>query len=157
MSEYKIPKGGRRRRRLPVKKHAELDEVRNEINVTPLVDVVLVLLIIFMVIGPMLARGKDVPLPETKNHSEEGDKQQPIVAIDRKGQLYFDKEKIADFESLKKRVEDEWRANPTLPHRVFVKADAQLAYKKVYPLIMAVHELGVVSVDLGTNEKKEDK
>lgn len=59
----------------------KIDQVRNEINVTPLVDVCLVLLIIFMVITPLMARGKDVPLPETELHSEEKDKLQPVVSI----------------------------------------------------------------------------
>ena len=51
----------------------KLDDVRSDINVTPLVDVMLVLLIIFMVVLDKLARGKDVPLPKTKNHTEKRD------------------------------------------------------------------------------------
>jgi biopolymer transport protein ExbD len=154
-----IPKGGHRRRRISNvhKSSQKLDDVRNEINVTPLVDVCLVLLIIMMVIGPMLARGKEVPLPETRHHSKEADKNQPIVAIDIKGQLYFDKELVPDLETLKKRVEDAWRASGSEDRRVFVKADAELTYKKVYPLIIAVHELGVPGVDLGTTEVREKK
>jgi biopolymer transport protein ExbD len=70
-------KGGLR----PLPKKPKIDQVRNEINVTPLVDVCLVLLIIFMVITPLMARGKDVPLPETELHSEEKDKLQPVVSI----------------------------------------------------------------------------
>ena len=62
-------------------KKPKLDAVRNEINVTPLVDVCLVLLIIFMVITPLMARGKDVPLPKTKFHSEEKDRLQPVVSV----------------------------------------------------------------------------
>jgi biopolymer transport protein ExbD len=65
----------------PLPKKPPLDAVRNEINVTPLVDVVLVLLIIFMVITPLLARGKDVPLPQTENHSDEKDKLQPVISV----------------------------------------------------------------------------
>jgi biopolymer transport protein ExbD len=56
--------------------------------------VCLVLLIIFMVITPLLARGKDVPLPKTANHVESADKNQPIVAIDAEGKVYFDKDQI---------------------------------------------------------------
>ena len=69
------------RGRLVHKAPAKLDSVRNEINVTPLVDVCLVLLIIFMVILPMLARGKEVELPETLHHSKDKDTRQPIVAL----------------------------------------------------------------------------
>jgi len=70
-------KGGMR----PLPKKPALDPVRNEINVTPLVDVCLVLLIIFMVITPLMARGKDVPLPKAANESKEKDKMQPVVSV----------------------------------------------------------------------------
>jgi biopolymer transport protein ExbD len=71
-------KGGRRIRshRLSHKK-AALAVVRNDINVTPLVDVMLVLLIIFMLMTLIMGRGQDVPLPKAKNFSEEKDKMQP--------------------------------------------------------------------------------
>ena len=65
----------------PLPKKPKIDQVRNDINVTPLVDVCLVLLIIFMVITPLMARGKEVPLPKTSYHSEEKDKLQPVVSI----------------------------------------------------------------------------
>ena len=142
--------------RIRVSKAPKLDDVRNEINVTPLVDVCLVLLIIFMVVTPMLARGKEVPLPKTRQHQEEQDNQQPIIAIDGEGLLYFDKEPIPDLESLKRRIEDAWRADDSIPRRVLLKADKDLAYQKVYPVIMAVHDLGVPGVDLGTNELKDE-
>ncbi len=74
------PARGRGGMRALPKKPA-LDPVRNEINVTPLVDVCLVLLIIFMVITPLMARGKEVPLPKTRNQSNEKDKLQPVVSV----------------------------------------------------------------------------
>jgi biopolymer transport protein ExbD len=149
-------KPGKRPRIHKVKKQP-LPEVRNEINVTPLVDVCLVLLIIFMVVTPMLARGKEVPLPKTYNHLDENDSQQPIVAIDGDGQLYFDKYPVADIETLKQRVEEAWRAEDaaSAQGRVFVKADREIEYGKVYPIIIAMHEIGVAGVDLGTNENKD--
>ncbi len=151
--------GHKKKGRIHKTKPVKLDDVRNEINVTPLVDVCLVLLIIFMVVTPMLARGKEVPLPKTTMHQTENDSNQPIVAIDAEGRLYFDKERVADLETLKRRVEEAWRADDAsdIQGRVYVKADKDIEYGKVYPLITAVHELGVVGVDLGTNELKEDK
>ena len=145
------------RRAMRVHKKAHLDEVRSEMNVTPLVDVCLVLLIIFMIITELLARGKQVPLPETLNHTETKDENQPIVIMDKKGLLYFDKDEVPDLETLKKRVEDEWRASGTSEQSVFVKADLSLPYGRVYPLIIAMHELGIDGVDLGVNERKETK
>lgn len=146
-------------------KPPKLDEVRNEINVTPLVDVCLVLLIIFMVVTPMLARGKEVPLPKTANHSSDPDKAQPIVAIDKDGQVYYDKEPMgsidqleqSDFDALKKRIDSVWRSDSEVPQRVLFKADKTLPFKDVYPVIIALHDLGLGSIDLGTNELKENE
>ncbi|HTE54367.1 MAG TPA: biopolymer transporter ExbD [Kofleriaceae bacterium] len=157
--------GKHHRYRLPHKPPPKLDSVRNEINVTPLVDVCLVLLIIFMVILPMLARGKEVPVPQTFNHSAEKDAQQPIVAIDEDGKLYVDKEQMPNIEAMKERIKDEWKALEARNNyagadrrgegRVLVKADANIVYDKVFPIIMAVHEAGAVGIDLGTNEAKD--
>ena len=148
---------GGKRAKIRRSKAVHLDGVRNEINVTPLVDVCLVLLIIFMVVTPMLARGKEVPLPKTLNHATENDKNQPIVAMDRDGQLYYDKEAMATVEQLKDRIEGAWRADPEIPTRVLFKGDKDLPYEQVYPVIIAIHELGVVSIDLGTNEQKDNE
>lgn len=146
----------KRKHRIHKTKKIKLEDVRSEINVTPLVDVCLVLLIIFMVVTPMLARGKEVPLPRTENHQDETDKNQPIVAIDKDGRLYFDKFPVANVEQLKQMVDEAWRAaeSADATNRVFVKADKDLDYGKVYPVIDAMHELGAQGIDLGTNEKK---
>ena len=158
--------GKHHRSRIPHKPPPKLDAVRNEINVTPLVDVCLVLLIIFMVILPMLARGKEVPVPQTFNHSAEKDAQQPIVAIDGSGKLYVDKEQVPNIEAMKERIKDEWKAlearngfagaDRSGEGRVLIKADANIVYDKVFPVIMALHEAGAVGIDLGTNEAKEE-
>jgi biopolymer transport protein ExbD len=146
---------GRKGRIRPVKK-IQLDEMRNEINVTPLVDVCLVLLIIFMVVTPLMARGKEVSLPQTKNHTTENDKLQPIVVVGHAGKLFFDKDEVADIDELTDRIEKAWEATGG-EHRVFLKAEQDLAYKEVYPVILALHELGVPGVDLGTNELRGKK
>ena len=160
------------RGRLVHKAPPKLDSVRNEINVTPLVDVCLVLLIIFMVILPMLARGKEVELPKTMHHSKDKDTRQPIVAIFHdnlkdKWEFYVDKEKVPDLDTIKSRVEDAWKAleasNAALGEkadrrgekRVLIKADHDATYKQVYPVIIALHEIGAVGIDLGTNELEE--
>ncbi|MEM9491511.1 MAG: biopolymer transporter ExbD [Myxococcota bacterium] len=157
---------GGRKGRIRQIKPLKLDDVRNEINVTPLVDVCLVLLIIFMVVTPMLARGKEVPLPKTANHEEEADKNQPIVALDSEGRVYFDKEVIATVgpddkldstSTLSERLEAAWAADEASTGRVFVKADRDLPYVKVYPLIIGLHELGIQAIDLGTNEIKDNE
>ncbi len=153
--------GGSRKHRTPlvhVARKANL-EVRNEINVTPLVDVCLVLLIIFMVVTPMLQRGKEVALPRTRHHNEKRDAgDQPIVSIQRDGgryRIFFDKDPVADEVALKARVEKELARKAG--QRIFVKADADLQYGQVYPALIAIHEGGSPGVELGTAEFKEKK
>jgi biopolymer transport protein ExbD len=157
------------RTRLVHKQPPKLDQVRNEINVTPLVDVCLVLLIIFMVILPMLTRGREVQVPLTQNHSKDKDTRQPIVAIDKDGKVYVDKELVPDMEKMKVRVRDQWKAleaqNQALGSkadrsgegRILLKAHQEVKYKQVYPVIIALHDNGAVGIDLGTNELEPDK
>ncbi len=154
------------------KKPVELDSVRNEINVTPLVDVVLVLLIIMMVIGPMLARGKEIPLPQTRHHLEPNDNHEPIIAVDEDGGIWVDKEKVPkgpeQFATIIDLIQQEWQklaaSNSKLggdvdrsgENRILLKVDPTVTYGQVYPLIMALHEqLSPAGIDLGTEELKE--
>lgn len=156
------------KRHLGPPKKAKLDDVRNEMNVTPLVDVCLVLLIIFMVIGPMLARGKEVPLPATENHSEVKDNREPIVAVDQYGKLFVDKDPVASIDEMVERVQREWKVlaatnartgspDTSGESRVLLKVAREVTYGQVYPVIIAIHEMGAVGIDLGTEEAREDK
>lgn len=164
--------GGGGKRGFKFKKKAfELDEVRNEINVTPLVDVMLVLLIIMMVIGPMLARGKEVPLPQTRHHLEPGDNHEPIIAIDQYGKVWVDKEEVPagpdQIVTIQEMVQKEWQelraSNAKLAgevdrsgeDRVLVKVSPDIPYGDVYPIVMALHDMGAGGIDLGSEELKE--
>jgi biopolymer transport protein ExbD len=146
---------GKRRQGLVHKAPKNESHFHSEINVTPLVDVCLVLLIIFMLISQLLSRGREVPLPQTLHHETEADQNQPIVAIDEEGKLFFDKEQVPSMKVLKQKVVAAWRERDAEEMRVYVKAAQTLSYKKVYPLIMAVRDLGVTKIELGTVEKKE--
>ncbi len=157
-------------------KKPKLDAVRNDINVTPLVDVCLVLLIIFMVITPLMARGKEVPLPQTTYHSNEKDRQQPVVSIDKNETVHLagltstNKQyaepmgKLGDADLIGKlKVKIEWlweqAKNPEAKGRMFIKVDNTLTYKRIYPLIEALNDpvtgLGQTQFDLGVAEKRE--
>ncbi len=151
---------GGRRHKVHKISTTKLDPPKSDINVTPLVDVVLVLLIIFMVITPMMARGKEVPLPKTSYHYQLKDKQQPVVALDSSYNVWIEKEKIgplndATLEQLKAKI---YRARDKVKDeaskgRVYIKAAKELPYGKVYQLIMAVKEADTDAIDLATNEK----
>jgi biopolymer transport protein ExbD len=135
-----------------------LAEVRSEINVTPLVDVCLVLLIIFMVVTDKLTRGKEVPLPKTKYHKTINDTgEQLIISVSMNAgrkQIWWDRDPLQDLDALKKRLEDELHRKS---RPMFVKADAEMTYGEVYPVLIAIHEAGAPGVQLGTQELKENK
>jgi len=150
-----------------VKKAPKIDTVRNEINVTPLVDVCLVLLIIFMVVLPLMERGYQIDLPTTRHHEDGKDTQQPIVVLTREGDLYVDKEKMDSTSKMTARVQEQWeelaannsrlkKTDRTGEGRVLLKAHPQALYKKVYPVIMAIHEAGATGIDLGTEEVADE-
>jgi biopolymer transport protein ExbD/biopolymer transport protein TolR len=140
-----------RPRRIISKRHAK-GGVRAEINVTPLVDVVLVLLIIFMVITPMIARGVAVELPVTAHHDKKSDDNKDlVVSVTAAGDIYLNADKIP-LERLTAAVEEERRRAPD--KGVFLKADHRAKYGDARRAMEAVHRAGVDDVQLGTDEKQ---
>ena len=156
-------KGHQHRRWRISGKKAHLDHVRNDINVTPLVDVMLVLLIIFMLMTLVMGRGHDVKLPNAKNFSSEKDKMQPVVTIDKDGDLFVEKTKLgpvteATLKEMAQQINAAWAApkNPEGVGRIYLKADNDVEYQKVYPVLVYLNkQMGVGSVDLAI--AKEDK
>jgi len=147
---------GRHRTPTVHRSQRKLDDVRSDINVTPLVDVCLVLLIIFMVVLDKLARGKDVPLPKSRHHAEKRDTgEELILSLTSDGgrvRIWWDRDMMKDLPDLKRRLEEELRRKS---RPMYLKADADLMYKDVYPVLMAIHEAGSPGVQLGTQELKE--
>src|SRR5215831_15791485 len=119
-------------------KTRKLDEVRSDINVTPLVDVCLVLLIIFMVVTDKLTRGKDVVLPKAKNFEKKNDTGEDlIISVTKSGGrkvIWWDRDALKDITDLKKHLDEEVRRSRGRP--MFVKADADLTYGDVYPVLI---------------------
>jgi biopolymer transport protein TolR len=140
------------RRRLVAKRHAKGTGMKAEINVTPLVDVVLVLLIIFMVITPMIARGVAVELPITSHHDQKNDDNKDlIVSVTAEGDVYLNADKIP-IERLTAAVQDERRRTPD--KGIFLKADHRARYGAARRTMEAIHRAGVEDIQIGTDEKK---
>src|SRR5439155_11086002 len=100
--------------------------VMADINVTPLVDVVLVLLIIFMVVTPMLSRGVDVQLPIASNNEKKQDTgDQIVVSVTANGTTYFDTVKV-DYDHLRAKVDEEMRKHPG--REIFFEGDKRIKY-----------------------------
>ena len=153
-----------RRWRISAKK-AQLDHVHADINVTPLVDIMLVLLIIFMLMTLIMGRGYDVSLPHAHFYSQEKDKMQPVVTIDTEGNLYIEKNKLgpvneSTLKEMANQIQAQWAApkNPEAVGRVYVKGDQGVEYGKVYPVLEYLHkELSLDSVDFAIAKESEEK
>ena len=118
----------------------EPTKMQATINITPLVDVVLVLLIIFMVMAPQMRKGPDVNLPKTAKPAEQGDERGRIlVSIDDAGGMWIDDQRVAaeDFgEALRAAVGTE--PNP----KVVVRGDARLRFREVRQAMLAIEQAG---------------
>jgi biopolymer transport protein TolR len=109
----------------------EKTEAVADINVTPMVDVMLVLLIIFMVVTPALMAGFQATLPQGKNLAERPDDENRVeLGIDRQGNYYVNKKPIGDNSKLLERLTAEYAMRPQ-DKVVFMKADANLDFKTV--------------------------
>ena len=127
--------------------------IKNEINVTPLVDVVLVLLIIFMVVTPMLQRGKDVRLPKSQSTDEEEKQSDPLIlslTADKKAWVESDP---YDEDGLRERLTKEFMAQPN--RRVLVKGDDSLTFGDVRKIMDVTRKAGAKSLALGVEELKK--
>ena len=128
----------------------------SEINVTPFVDVMLVLLIIFMVTAPMLMQGVRVDLPDASAEPVENQDSEPvIVSIDAGGQLYLNlgqEEQVLALPTIRDRVAAVMRRNPDKP--VLVWGDRAVPYGEVVTVMVALQEAGAPSVGLVTEEKE---
>jgi len=153
-------------RRLRVSnKKFQVDHVRNDINVTPLVDVMLVLLIIFMLMTLIMGRGHDVNLPHAHNYSQEKDKMQPVVTVDTEGNLYIEKNKLgpvteATLKEMGNQINAQWAApkNPEGVGRVYIKGDQTVEYGKIYPVLMYLHkDLQLDQIDFAIAKESEEK
>jgi biopolymer transport protein ExbD len=126
-----------------------------DINVTPMVDVMLVLLIIFMVITPMLSKGVSVDLAKTRNPipMQAADKSDAIVcAITRDGKTYLNTTQMPP-EDLPNKVKD--LLSSRVDKEVFVKADARARYEKVVEVVDNLRAAGVDSLGLLTEQIQE--
>ena len=138
-------------------KREEGKKINSAINVTPMVDVMLVLLIIFMVITPMLRKGVSVDLAKVNSPEAmpDADKEDAlIVAVMRDGKIFFGNDPITP-DALTQKVKD--RLTNRVDKRVYIRADARAKFGSVVEVVDNVRSAGVDQLGLLTDQKKNNQ
>ncbi|MGK2910831.1 MAG: ExbD/TolR family protein [Sphingobium sp.] len=126
-----------------------------DINVTPLVDVMLVLLIIFMVTAPLLVTGVPVNLPDSKAKGLDQDQKPRVVSLDRNGGLFVDDVEVS-MSDLPGRLAEIRSANAGMePPQIFLRADTALDYGRVMDVMGELNAAGLNKVALVSTSASE--
>jgi biopolymer transport protein TolR len=139
---------------MALSKRNEGAKINSDINVTPMVDVMLVLLIIFMVVTPMLQKGVSVDMAQVNNPEQmpDADKEDALlVSITRDGTVFFGSDKIS-VDNLTTKVKDRLANRPD--KRVYVKADMRAHFGNVVQVVDGVRAAGVDDLGLLTDQRK---
>jgi len=129
-------------------------KISSDINVTPMVDVMLVLLIIFIIVTPMLQHNVNVDLAKVNSPEQmpDTDKEDALlVSVTRDGQVYFGSDQIS-VDNLTNKVKDRLANKPD--KRVYVKADMRARFGGVVQVVDAVRAAGVDDLGLLTEQRK---
>lgn len=126
----------------------------SEINVTPLVDVMLVLLIIFMVSAPMLTAGVSVDLPRAAAPQMDIDRDQPIITVQKDERIFLGEEEVP-IGQLAQRIRD--NAAIQSQNEVYVRADETVPYGAVVRVLAIVREVGIGKMGLVTDPLERGK
>jgi biopolymer transport protein TolR len=123
----------------------EADDVVSDINVTPLVDVMLVLLVVFIVTAPMLTNAVKVTLPSTATHSPVEQSESATVSVDNRGRVFLDKSEVG-LASLEPRLKSLRASSPQIA--VHLSADEASNYGLVAKVMSAINRAGVTKLSV---------
>jgi biopolymer transport protein TolR len=132
------------------------------INVTPLVDVMLVLLVIFMVTAPMLQQGVEVNLPKATTAPLTGSAEQIVVSIDEEGKIFIGSGNQIELSEVGTKLKAVLEAKAGAGNKVYIKGDTNLNYGRVMEVMgrlydAGIYEIGLVSAPLDSAEVKKRK
>ena len=126
----------------------------SDINVTPFVDVMLVLLIIFMVTAPMMIQGVNISLPEATSEPLPAEHEQILITIDKKNQIYINEFQVS-LEFLKDKLSKIFRVRPD--REVYLRADRRISYGTVVRVMSEIKGAGVEKLGMVTEPVSRDK
>lgn len=132
------------------------DNLMSEINVTPFVDVMLVLLIIFMVTAPMMAQGINVALPQVTAEALPSDNNEIIVSLDKDGKVFINETQVA-IELLQKNLKESVASKPDKKDKVYLKADKRVPYGDVVKVMAEVKAAGIEKLGMVTQPEEDKK
>ena len=125
-----------------------------EINVTPLVDVMLVLLIIFMITAPMLQHEVEVNLPEVTNKPRTPSEEQLVLTITKEGSVFLNRTAYT-LEALRSHLQVLSQAQPN--QEMFLRADAEVPYGRVVQVMDAVKKAGILRLGMITQPEPDTR
>ena len=120
------------------------DQMNSSINTTPLVDVMLVLLIIFLITIPVVTQSIQLQLPKERNGPTQTKPENVVIAINRDGEIYWGLERISDIETLVKRLKVEAVKDPQ--PEVHIRADTEVRWEPVGRVNVACQRAGIAKV-----------
>lgn len=130
----------------------------SEINVTPMVDIMLVLLIIFMVVTPLLQQGVTVNIPRDMNNPDVDPaiikESSVVIAIPNDGEYYIGKDQIADKIEMQQRIDRLLRGKSDAERIVYIKSGVGVSYGSVVEMINVARKSGVDKIGLVADKKK---
>jgi biopolymer transport protein TolR len=128
-------------------------QLASQINVTPLVDVMLVLLVIFMVTAPMIQQGVEINVPRVSASALPGKEEQFVVSITRNQEVYLNDTKLG-LDQLTEKLQAIAVARPD--REVFVRADEEVPYGTVIKTMAAIKAAGIENVGMVTEMPRSD-
>ena len=128
----------------------ETDEVMNEINMTPLVDVMLVLLIIFIITVPVMKHAVNIDLPRATNQPQDAKPETVRLSVDAQGQYYWNEGRI-DEKDLPRRLRAE--AGKTPQPELHIRGDKDVRYERVAQAMAAAQQAGLRKIGFITEPK----
>ncbi len=120
------------------------DQLNNTINTTPLVDVMLVLLIIFLITIPVVTQTIKLELPKERNLPLQTKPENIVIAVNREGEIYWGMERVPDIEALVTRLKVEAVKEPQ--PEVHIRGDMEVRYESVGRVVVACQRAGIFKV-----------